>query len=205
MTTEERLKSLQSPLDQFLSGTSLTMPAGKNVSDSNGLGQTTQAAQAAPSDSFAAFEAALESPVAAPSNRNVESKNDVRNVSDSGLGTISDREFDAIESLFTKLDNFETGPYREGAGLQLEVDGLSLSVLRPWENPNFDYNASLVTGTASPVIGKRLDNTLTGGIFLNHNSVVDQADMEAYSNTPLFGIDGLTHGDVYDFSTTAAE
>ncbi|MEJ2125789.1 MAG: hypothetical protein P8Y47_13575, partial [Alphaproteobacteria bacterium] len=33
MTTEERLKSLQSPLDQFLSGTSLTMPAGKNVSD----------------------------------------------------------------------------------------------------------------------------------------------------------------------------
>jgi hypothetical protein len=40
MTTEERLKSLQSPLDQFLSGTSLTMPAGKNVSDSNGLGQT---------------------------------------------------------------------------------------------------------------------------------------------------------------------
>jgi hypothetical protein len=72
--------------------------------------------------------------------------------------------------------------------------------LRPWENPNFDYNASLVTGTASPVIGdpdmgiwKRLDNTLTGGIFLNHNSVVDQADMEAYSNTPLFGIDGLIH------------
>jgi hypothetical protein len=103
-------------------------------------------------------------------------------------------------------------PYREGAGLKLEADGLSLSVLRPWENPNFDYNASLVTGTASPVIGdpdmgiwKRLDNTLTGGIFLNHNSVVDQADMEAYSNTPLFGIDGLTHGDVYDVTTTAAE
>jgi hypothetical protein len=45
MTTEERLKSLQSPLDQFLSGTSLTMPAGKkNVSDSNGLTQTNQTA-----------------------------------------------------------------------------------------------------------------------------------------------------------------
>jgi hypothetical protein len=174
--------------------------------------QTTPASQAAPSESFAAFEAALELPVSAPSNRNVESKNDVRNVSDSGLGTVSDGEFDAIESLFAKMDNFETGPYREGAGLKLEADGLSLSVLRPMENPNFDYVGSLVTGTASPVVGdpnmgiwKRLDNTLTGGIFFNHNSVVDQADMEAYSNTPLFGIDGLTHGDVYDVTTTAAE
>jgi hypothetical protein len=52
---------------------------------------------------------------------------------------------------------------------------------------------------------KRLDNELTGGLFLNHNSVVDQADIEAYSNTPLFAIDGLTHGDVFDASVTAAE
>jgi hypothetical protein len=125
---------------------------------------------------------------------------------------VSDAEFDAIESLFTRMDNFETGPYREGTGLKLEGDGTTFSLLKPWENPNFDYNASLVTGTASPVVGnptmglfKRLDNELTGGLFLNHNSVVDQADIEAYSNTPLFGIDGLTHGDVFDASVTAAE
>ncbi|MEW8026845.1 MAG: hypothetical protein AB2806_03765 [Candidatus Thiodiazotropha sp.] len=126
---------------------------------------------------------------------------------------VSDAEFDAIESMFTRMDNFqEYGPFRKGTGLKLEGDGTSFSVLKPWENPNFDYTASLVTGTASPVVGnpnagiwKRLDNTLTGGLFLNNNSVVDQADTEAYSNTPLFGIDGVTHGDVYDASVTAAE
>ncbi|MEW8229298.1 MAG: toxin glutamine deamidase domain-containing protein [Candidatus Thiodiazotropha endolucinida] len=126
---------------------------------------------------------------------------------------VSDAEFDAIESMFTRMDNFqEYGPFREGTGLKLEGDGTSFSLLKPWENPNFDYNASLVTGTASPVVGnpnagiwKRLDNTLTGGLFLNNNSVVDQADTEAYSNTSFFGIDGVTHGDVYDASMTTAE
>ncbi|MEW8029213.1 MAG: hypothetical protein AB2806_15945, partial [Candidatus Thiodiazotropha sp.] len=126
---------------------------------------------------------------------------------------VSDAEFDAIESMFTRMDNFqEYGPFRKGTGLKLEGDGTSFSVLKPWENPNFDYTASLVTGTASPVVGnpnagiwKRLDNTLTGGLFLNNNSVVDQADTEAYSNTFFFGIDGVTHGDVYDASMATAE
>ncbi len=61
---------------------------------------------------------------------------------------VSDAEFDAIESLFTRMDNFERGPFRKGTGLKLEGDGTSFSLLKPWENPNFDYTASLVTGTA---------------------------------------------------------
>jgi hypothetical protein len=105
-----------------------------------------QAHQTAPSENFAEFKAALELPAASPHNRNVESQNGVHSVSDSGLGTVSDGEFDAIESPFTKLDNFEMGQYREGAGLKLEADGLGLSVLRPWESRLYP---DLATGCGS--------------------------------------------------------
>jgi hypothetical protein len=72
-----------------------------------------------------------------------------------------------------------------------------------------DGASSGVTGSASPVLGdfdvgfwKRVGNAIPG---FNFDSVEDQADIETYNSDSAFGIDGLTHGDIYDFSMTSAE
>jgi hypothetical protein len=72
-----------------------------------------------------------------------------------------------------------------------------------------DGASSGVTGSASPVLGdfdvgfwKRVGNAIPG---FNFDSVEDQADIETYNSESAFGIDGLTHGDIYDFSMTSAE